>query len=162
MNKIFKYTIEDYNDTHGIVCIPKSIRIIRIDHVDDGFYKGNFLWGIVDPEDKNLHDVKIAYKDIGYNIDKTILTSYDRVQLSVKEKQEVFLYSKPEYAQDVNGKLFLYYKPFSVDKIGKSYTIAFYKTGQEIDLSVEKLKYIGLCRLWIMQELGLYTFLYEN
>jgi len=35
--------------------------------------------------------------------------------------------------------------------------IEFYKTGQPID-GEDELIYLGLCRLFIMQELGLYTF----
>ena len=35
--------------------------------------------------------------------------------------------------------------------------IEFYKTGQPIE-NAETLVYLGLCKLFIMQELGLYTF----
>lgn len=33
-----------------------------------------------------------------------------------------------------------------------------YKTGQSIETPLEDLRYLGLCKLFIMQELGLYMF----
>lgn len=33
-----------------------------------------------------------------------------------------------------------------------------YKTGQPIETPLEDLRYLGLCKLFIMQELGLYMF----
>lgn len=56
-----------------------------------------------------------------------------------------------------DGDIFVYCDP--ADQEVRTWNIAVFKTGQRIDIDVDKLTYLGLNRLWIVQELGLYTFL---
>lgn len=166
MNKIFKYTI----DSKGGVNIPKKHIILRVDHVDDGFYKGNFVWAIVDSEDKDMGylELKCSYYTIdevySYSLypEPKLLECYEKTQLAVKEKQIVELDGKPEFAKDDNGMMYVYNRKDNVWGHTNPYAISVYKTGQEITEPLDKLQYLGLNRLWIMQELGLYTFLVKD
>lgn len=136
-----------------------------MDHVDDGFYKGDFCWAIVDTDDlENLFEVK--YDPEKYSLDsfrdkrvfsiresEGILVSRS---LAVKEKQ-VISGIIPSFVEETQGTL-------NVCGVGDSdskYEICFFKTGQEIDIPVKEYEYIGLCRLWIVQELALYTFAHK-
>ena len=153
--KIFKYPVT-HNDKGYFINCPKDIRIIRMNHVDDGFYKGDFVWGIIDPSHDN-EVMKIDY--IESNLD--LIPRSFRLQLQVKEKQTVRIQGTPILAKDDDGLLYLYYD-LSIGIPERDYTIVVYKTGQEIDEPIEELEYLGLCRLWIMQELGLYTFIHRK
>lgn len=149
MNKIFKYQIKD-----GKVNMPETAIILRVDHVDDGFYLGDFVWAIVDTSHENAErvapDMMSTHKL--HNFDPYGL---EEIQIAVKEKQQIQC-GVPVYARDKDGKMFVY-----SDKSPKAtVNIAVYKTGQEIDIPVNQLFYLGLNRLWIVQELGLYTFSY--
>lgn len=155
MNKIFKYEVKD-----GLVTRPKFAHILRVDHVDDGFYKGDFLWAIVDTEEKEMITHKVffnPYSAANLLPDEPDLTP---LQISVKEKQKIFVPGKPEAAGEKDGKLYIYYYPGN--GVAKEYNVVLYKTGQEIVEPIHKLKYIGLNRLWIIQELGLYSFIYND
>ena len=79
--------------------------------------------------------------------------------MKVKEKQELWVEGVPVYAKDLDGDLYIYYKQTTPKKPLTGYDVAFYKTGQVIDIDPKRLTYIGLNRLWIIQELGLYTFI---
>ena len=157
--KIFKYEIVD-----GYIIAPLKRRTLRVDYVDDGFYKGYFLWAIVDPNEESFRqfldsrefsDLEKVENQTFCGIDTNMFN--DRVQLRVQEKQKVIM-NRPVFAEDEDGKLYAY----GYDYLNpKEYTICFYKTGQEIDLPVKNLRYLGLCKLWIMQELGLYVFAHE-
>ena len=155
MNKIFKYTITD-----GKILAPKDIKIIRCDHVDDGFYKGDFAWGIVDANDKEMVEREVIFP-FSLNKKPKSFDGLNRIQLSVKEKQTIIINGKPLYAEDDDGKMFVYYeKSNPLDGAWESeYEIVVYKTGQEITEPLDELVYLGLNKLWIMQELGLYTFI---
>jgi hypothetical protein len=144
MKTIYKYPVVD-----GAFKAPYNIRIIRQDHVDDGFYKGDFVWGIVDSYDKADH---LFVYNPDKHLDAEYLSQFMRVPLPVKEKQSITC-GKPIYAGETDGIINIY----TAGEI-KPRQIVLYKTGQEITEPIEKLRYIGLNRLWIIQELGLYTF----
>lgn len=60
---------------------------------------------------------------------------------------------------DVDGLFFLWAIVDPGEDVEKeSRYLEFYKTGQPIETPIEHLKYIGECKLFIMQELCLYTF----
>jgi hypothetical protein len=151
MYKIFKYKL----NPDLTVEMPHRARILRVAHVDDGFYKGDFVWAIVDT----------TWPNVWINLSGTIWSSSIRngphnavgyrQELRVKEKQEIFLPGYPYDAQEDNGKIYVYHEAGGNPA---NYKIAVFKTGQEIDIPIDKLQYLGLNRLWIIQELGLYTF----
>lgn len=152
MYKIFKYDVDPLTRS---AMMPKGIPL-RADYVDDGFYKGHYAWSIVDENDsaKFMHafpDVKWSACPAPQPSDKVIIRD-----LKVKEKQDIYIEGDPIYAQEADGTMQIHAR-----YTGKltHHKIAVYKTGQAIDLPIEKLTYLGLNRLWIIQELGLYTFL---
>jgi hypothetical protein len=79
--------------------------------------------------------------------------------MPVQEKIEIYLPvgAKIIRVSDVDGLFFLWavVNPDVVETEIRH--IEFYKTGQPIE-NYESLVYLGLCKLFIMQELGLYTF----
>jgi hypothetical protein len=168
MMKIFKYKVMR-NDIGCFIECPKGIKIIRMNHVNDGFYKGDFVWGIVDPS----HNNEVMQIDYVEN-DLDSVPRSPRLQLQVKEKQIVRIQGTPILAKDDDGLLYLYHYINPLEKlagtgwakltnpVARQYKIVVYKTGQEIDEPIEELEYIGLCRLWIIQELGLYTFIHRK
>ena len=87
-----------------------------------------------------------------------------KYEMSIKEKQEIELpiNAKIIRVDDVDGKFFLWAIVESPKEDQKNDTevrfFEFYKTGQEILTPTKNLKYIGFCKLFIMQELGLYVF----
>lgn len=140
--KIFKYEVKE-----GSTLIPKRSTVIRVSHVDDGFYKGDFVWAIVDPEDTEETRVLQVGESPPLNHECT-------QELRVTEKQTVEGILPHGVGED-NGKIYLHGEPDP----GAKYEVCFFKTGQEIDIDLNEYFYIGLCRLWIVQELGLYTFI---
>lgn len=153
MHKIFKYK---WNPETGEVEMPEKAIILRADHVDDGFYLGNFVWAIVDTKDPIVFR-KLEIPPSYSLVEEPDFLQVNEYQLSVKEKQDIWV-GKPVFAREDDGIM----KVFCGFSENKAYTIAVYKTGQEIDVPIEKLRYIGLNRLWIIQELGLYTFVVEE
>lgn len=150
MNKIFKYEIKE-----GKTKIPKGARILRIDHVDDGFYNGDYLWAIVDTEEKEMLDFN--WDGNMYSAARTPDNYMLPFRIKVKEKQSVqFPDFKIKCAGEFDGEIRLWCEPDPGNR--KTTEIVVYKTGQEIDIPIDKLKYLGLNRLWIVMELGLYTF----
>jgi len=87
-----------------------------------------------------------------------------KFEMSVKEKQEIELPINAEIIRvdDVDGRFFLWaiVTPTKEDEEPELETryLEFYKTGQSIETPTENLKYLGFCKLFIMQELGLYVF----
>lgn len=147
--KIFKYTIKD-----GSTMIPANAKILRIDHVDDGFYLGDFLWAIVDPAETQMQ--QFNWDGIYYSAAPHVRSGLEKIPLKVKEKQTVTLNnSSLVCAGEDDGTICLWARPAPVHEV---VDIVVYKTGQQIDIPIEKLEYLGLNRLWIIQELGLYTF----
>jgi hypothetical protein len=88
-----------------------------------------------------------------------------KYEMSIKEKQEIELPINAEIIRvdDVDGKFFLW-AIVDIQLEGEPEVefetrhLEFYKTGQPIETETKDLKYIGLCKLFIMQELGLYVF----
>lgn len=83
-----------------------------------------------------------------------------KYELSVKEKQQIELPVGAEIIRvdDVDGKFFLWAIVNPEEQVSEIRSLEFYKTGQEINTLCHHLNYIGFCRLFIMQELGLYVF----
>jgi hypothetical protein len=80
--------------------------------------------------------------------------------LPVQEKYsiELPLGAKIVRVEDVDGLLFLWaIVDTAKDSLKEFRHLEFYKTGQPI-ADDANLVYLGLCRLFIMQELGLYCF----
>lgn len=148
MHKIFKYS---YSPATQEASLPLSARVIRIDHVDDGFYKGDFVWAIVETGEPNVPQKLTLSPAWGWD-----LSEMEKVQLAVKEKQEIECANAPVYAHEDDGKIYAYCPRGTPPQ---KYQIAVFKTGQEMDIHPDRLIYLGLNRLWIIQELGLYTFL---
>lgn len=143
--KIFKYRIEN-----GFASYPENAIVIRTDHVDDGFYFGDFLWAIVEPGQEN---VRQKVDRVGWSLAPKPDVPLNKVQIAVKEKQ-IIRSGTPVYAHEDDGKIYVYCLYDTV----RNHEIAVYKTGQQIDVNISDYTYIGLNRLWIIQELGLYTF----
>jgi len=84
-----------------------------------------------------------------------------KYEMSIKEKQSIQLPIGADIIRvdDVDGRFFLWaiVAPQEEPETETRY-LEFYKTGQEILTNTEDLKYIGFCKLFIMQELGLYVF----
>ena len=83
-----------------------------------------------------------------------------KYQLKIQEKQEIVLPKDAKIIRvdDVDGMFFLW-AIVNADAGWPTEVryLEFYKTGQPID-KPEGLCYIGFCKLFIMQELGLYVF----
>lgn len=86
-----------------------------------------------------------------------------KYEMSIKEKQELELPvgAKIIRVDDVDGKFFLWAivePPIENEEIEtETRFLEFYKTGQPIEDDAN-LVYLGFCKLFIMQELGLYVF----
>jgi len=155
--KIFKYSIDPVT---RIAEMPRG-QGLRVDYVDDGFYKGDYVWAIVDSNDKDKFDFPFPSSKWSKSPRPENLSFFEKKELKVKEKQEILSYGEPFYAEEDDGKMFVYCG--ETDRsYEKSHKIAVFKTGQKIDLPLEKMTYLGLNRLWIIQELGLYVFKYHE
>jgi len=132
--------------------MPESANILRIDYVDDGFYKGDFVWAIVNVGVPSI-ERKVTPPSAKHN---TELAETRLIELRVKEKQTIRSNGIPIRAGEADGKI---YVECLDGEFSQEHQIAVYKTGQPIDLDVGRLVYLGINRLWIVQELGLYTFL---
>lgn len=153
MKKIFKY---DYDKETGEVKIPLGAEILRIDHVDDGFYKGDFLWAIVDTQEECVRQYISPSMGFPFCAGRgDLIPKCEAIKIKIKEDQIVKC-GTPVYAQEKDGDIFIYSLPDGVSEK----RILVFKTGQEIPVDTDRLTYLGLNRLWIIQELGLYTFLY--
>lgn len=86
-----------------------------------------------------------------------------KYEMSIKEKQVIELPTGAKIIRvdDVDGKFFLWAivnTPIEDEEIEtETRFLEFYKTGQPIQNESE-LIYLGFCKLFIMQELGLYVF----
>lgn len=86
-----------------------------------------------------------------------------KYRLKIQEKQTISLPIDAEIIRvdDVDGEFFLWaIVEVDEDKVIETEErhIEFYKTGQEILEPSSHLKYLGFCKIYIMQELGLYVF----
>ena len=164
MKKIFKYQVSRNTGTDSVT-MPLGAQIVRMADVNDKFYSGSFVWAIVDTSEACIAQ-QIDYKSQGefdsYDVHDRPICKI----LKIKEKQEVLMARRPSAAKCVDGLPYVFggkrgeYVDYQAEEGNlKPYRLAFYKTGQEIDLPVSKLEYIGVCKLQIIQELALYTFL---
>lgn len=86
-----------------------------------------------------------------------------KYELSIKEKQEIKLPLNANIIRvdDIDGKFYLWAivnVPNEEEEIETEVRyLEFYKTGQPIE-NDSNLVYLGFCKLFIMQELGLYVF----
>lgn len=149
--KIFKYL---YDFSTGYVEMPIDAIPIRADYINDGFYEGEFIWAIVDPEKPTVGQYFICRKGFGRK-NPPLGENTQKIELRVKEKQTIQANGDPFFAGEDNGKLYVFCRTGGPLK---DYNIVFYKTGQEINEPVEELTYLGINRLWIVQELGLFSF----
>ena len=84
-----------------------------------------------------------------------------KYSLPTKEKHTIKL---PKNAwiirvEDVNGLFFLWAIVDTAEDVEtEDRYLEFYKTGQPIETPLEDLKFLGTCKLFIMQELCLYVF----
>lgn len=77
--------------------------------------------------------------------------------------KETFELSMPTDAQilrveDVDGRFYLWAVVDPDSERVETRLFECYKTGQPIDTNMDDLKYLGCCKLFIMQELCLYVF----
>ena len=116
------------------------------------------MWAIVDETKVEFDQFSHIVVSLDEPIDQSMRLG-QMVQIPVAEKSTIEMLGKPRFAEENNGKLYVY-----SDGLGDWNTseIVLYKTGQLIVEPVEDLTYLGLNRLWIIQELGLYTFLRNN
>lgn len=82
-----------------------------------------------------------------------------KYQLQINEKQDLELPIGAEILRvdDVDGMFWLWAVVDPDQEEVEVRHLEFYKTGQPIE-SWDGLAYLGFCRLFIMQELGLYVF----
>ncbi len=83
-----------------------------------------------------------------------------KYDLHIKEKQALALplNSRIIRVDDVDGLFYLWAMIDTNQEELENRFLEFYKTGQSIETDINSLVYIGFCRLFIMQELGLYVF----
>lgn len=139
---------------------PEFIQVLRIDHVDDGQYKGDFIWGIVDTDNLEIKE-RCYFQDFPYSAGKSLdelkhSPNIKSLKLKVKEKQTILISGYLLGASETDGEIFVHYLDLGSAPFEE--TIVLYKTGQEITEDVDKLDYLGLGRLWIGQELAVYVF----
>lgn len=144
--------------------IPAQSTIIRKAWVDDGFYKGYFIWAIVDrsskdPETERL-ELTFTRNDFTDSVPQLseIETSNDWRRLKIKETQTVVTPRAELLAiAEDDGELYVTF-PIESDIDDEVVELVAYKTGQDITINLDEYSYIGLGRIWIVQELGLYFF----
>lgn len=152
--KIFKYDLYKKDGKWFAKC-PQG-QIIRTDYVNDDYYKGYFVWIIVNPGDKNEErEIEWVNKSEDY---------FTSARIGILEKQIIHSTMSPVGCFDNSGYLNIKLgvsDNLEIPRVLKAYRIHLYKTGQEILEPIENLNYIGFMKIWIKQELCLYCF-YEN
>lgn len=137
-------------------------QIIRTDYVDDGTYKGYWVWAIVDPNAPN----KIrTFSWIEPRKDDPAKFE-NCVQLGVLESQYLDVGSFPFYEMVYveNGMIKFAYDSMGNPTPDKRLHILGFKTGQEINVDVLTRKegsyfYIGFAPLFIKTEITIYFFM---
>lgn len=84
-----------------------------------------------------------------------------KYSIPAKEKHIIELPKNSQIirVEDVDGKFFLWAIVNTDEDIEtEKRFLEFYKTGQPIETPLERLNYLGTCKLFIMQELCLYVF----
>lgn len=151
--RILKYPCGyDNNRKAWWAMMPKG-KIIRTEWVDDGTYKGYWVWAVVDDEDPiELRTFQWQNKPEPHVFD-------EEIQLGVLESQEILVRDYPFYEGVfvVDGKIYLRY-----DIVGDYPTrlhIVGYKTGQNINVDLKKYEYVGFAPLKIKDEIAIYFFM---
>ena len=133
--KIFKYPLS--MASYSFLKLPKNYEIIRVDQVEGEFY----LWAIVDTRN-----------DVTQQFFQCLpIPVLEEFTLQLPKNSEII------HVSDFNGKFYMWIKYESDDNYEPRY-FECYKTGMEFKNPEMSLEYLGLCKLWIMQELGLYIF----
>ena len=158
--RIFKYKNEN-----GRARLPIGATIIRCDYIskEDGAGKcGHFVWAIVNENENEFEFVKTKMKfTAAPNLAELEIEEEElsEIQLGVCEKQKIKIRGVPVGVETRNGQIYLQYY-FGMENMAlNEIEIAFFKTGQEIDVDISEYHYIGIAKLKIIQELGLYTFI---
>jgi hypothetical protein len=83
-----------------------------------------------------------------------------KYELPVLEKVSIILPKNANIirCESVDGKFWLWAIVNTDESETEERNFELYKTGMPIETDINNLKYIGLCKLFIMQELGLYVF----
>jgi hypothetical protein len=157
MYKIFKYPVWEDNGRNHIT-IPENHKVIRLEYVDDGFYKGWFVWAIVDPHDTTMisKTVNLSAADAQY-----IAPKPKYLQIGLMEDQDIYLPSNCFITEVkfIFGKCYIFYEEFCASKgTYTKYNLKGRKTGQELGFDPEEYSYIGCLKPWIKQELCVYVF----
>jgi hypothetical protein len=152
MYRILKYPCGYDNNIGKWYTYAPSGNIIRTAHVDDGTYKGYWVWIITtdDALDKRTFDW----------IDEPDIEGAC-VQLGVLESQYVALPGFIDYSgvEVREGKIYLHYlKGCEQQHVAYKAFIVGYKTGQEIPYHPNGLAYIGVAPLFIKNEIAIYFF----
>lgn len=166
MNVIYKYEVK-YDDSGKSAHIeaPKNLHIIRYDYVylDDDNY-GYFCWGIINPDDTGpIIKINVPTKTpFPFRDPYSSYTS--NTFLRIKEKQTILACNGeyPAFVEEKDGLMFIYFKKSIDNRDNKLYNIFMLKTGQKIDEDLFSANYLGMLKIFIGQELGLYVFAKET
>lgn len=129
-------------------------QIIRTEYIDDGCYKGYWVWAVVGDEPAKLRTFQWLPKR---EESKNVFNK--EIQLGILESQRVTLEDYPfdQVVKVIDGKIFLWYD--TVVHSPAMFEILGYKTGQEIKVDISKCEYIGFAPLIIKNEIAIYFFL---
>lgn len=165
---IYKYEVYPRDKYSDDLCVaaPDNFKIIRVEHVNDDSYNGLFCWGILD-----LDNVGAAHNfiiDESLNINR-YFSDFNYV-LPLKTQSDFTLPAGivPVYVQNDNGYMKIYCKKLesygvvSTKKPLVTYDIIMVKTGQIIDVDLMSMQYLGILKIIVGQELGLYVFAKER
>jgi len=157
MYKIFKYPVWEDNGRNHIT-IPVKHKTIRLEYVDDGFYKGWFVWAIVDTQHTTMisKTVNLSAADAQY-----IAPKPKYMQIGLLEEQIVYIPSNCfiTNVSFIEGKCYLFYEEYTLSKgTYTGYSLKGRKTGQELGFDPEEYNCVGWLKPWIKQELCVYVF----
>lgn len=150
--KILKYPCGwDGNRKAWWAMMPEG-RVIRTEFVDDGTYKGYWVWAIVNENDRP----KLTTFQW---LDKVDIKPDSFVQLGILEKQTVHAPVAP-FERDIivkDGRIFLVSE--IVDDKLEEIEVLGYKTGQNVDDKINFYHYVGFAPLKIKDEIAIYFFI---
>jgi hypothetical protein len=164
MYKIFKYPVWEDNGISHVV-IPENHKVIRLEYVDDGFYKGWFVWAIVDPHDTTMISTLIRKNFKLPTTEAQYITPKPKyMQIGLLEEQTVYIPSNCliTNVSFIEGKCYLFYEEYTLSKgTYTGYSLKGRKTGQELGFDPEEYNCVGWLKPWIKQELCVYMFAKE-
>jgi hypothetical protein len=135
---------------------PKG-KIVRTDFVDDGVYKGYWVWLIVESGDTEFKKQEFTWL-------KTSTDIYpERVQLGIMPEQRVEIEGTifNNLVSFENGMIWLNYdlsEKDDADRVKTYYKIVGYKTGEEFNIHPQNLFYLGYAAIIIKNEIAVYFF----